>query len=154
MANNDNLISYEYIRGLVEGEGCFTFSSNLRKNKLGEKIKIKIPAFSIEMHERDEQLLNLVKNKLKLSNRVYNYKNIGKDRIERGRRAVLIVREFGTLKNIIIPLFYKKLKGHKNKQFFEWLENIGKYPEVPKSFKLLYQLHKCGFYDKNPRFLD
>lgn len=154
MTNNDDFISNEYIRGLVEGEGCLTFSSSYKKDKLGRKIKMKIPAFAIGMHERDEQLLNLVKGKMRLSNRVYNYKNIGSDHIKRGRKAFLIVREFGALKNIIIPFFYKRLKGHKGKQFLEWLENIGKDPEVPKSYKLLHQLHKCGFYDKNPKFLD
>lgn len=146
-------ISYDYIRGLVEGEGCFTFCGS-HTTRAGEKIKIKIPAFAISMHERDEYLLNLVKNKLKLSNKVYNYRNTAHDHIIRGRRAVLIVRDIGALKNVIVPLFYKKLIGNKRGQFEEWINKIGADPDVPKLYKILYQLYNCDFYDNNYKNYD
>jgi hypothetical protein len=62
-------ISYDYIRGLVDGEGCFTFCS-IKSNGL----KKQLPAFVISMSERDEKLIGLVKEKLKLRNRIYKYK--------------------------------------------------------------------------------
>lgn len=138
-----SVISYEYIRGLVEGEGCFTFStSNGRK----------IPSFSISMHERDEELLKLVRDTLKLKNRVYNYESYNGDGYKRGRKAMLIVREVGSLKNIIVPLFYKRLIGNKGIQFEDWVRKIGEDPMVPSKFKIIHSIYIGGFYDKNPKF--
>ncbi|MBI2623286.1 MAG: hypothetical protein HYW65_01800 [Candidatus Liptonbacteria bacterium] len=136
-------LSYEYIRGVVEGEGCFTFSkSNGRK----------IPAFAIRMHIRDKSLICAIRDTLGLRNKVYVYDYQAKDRIERAPQATLIVREFGQLKNIIVPFFYKRLRGNKRNQFELWLEKIGNDPSVPESFKFIYKIYKAGFYDKNPKF--
>ena len=66
----------------------------------------------------------------------------------------MIVREFGQLKNIIVPFFYKRLKGNKGKQFEQWLEKIGSDPDVSETFKFIYKIYKAGFYDKNPKYLD
>ncbi len=145
-------LSYEYIRGLVEGEGCFTFTTTKRKMSNGTIEKFKIPAFAIAMHERDQELLHIMRDTLGLKNRVYNYKSFNKDGYKHGRRAFLIVREFGQLKNIIVPFFYKRLKGNKGKQFEQWLENIGNDPAVPETFKFIYKIYRAGFYDRNPRF--
>lgn len=139
-------LSYEYIRGLVDGEGCFTFYPRTQKLANGGVKKEKIPAFVIAMHERDEELLRMMRNTLKLRNSIYIYNSYQGDGHKRGRKAVLVVREFGQLKNIIIPLFYDKLNGYKKIQFIDWLEKIGNSPDVPKSYKLFYKLHKCGFY--------
>lgn len=149
--NQKNKLSYEYIRGLVEGEGCFSFSTRTQKITSGYILKARIPTFEISMHERDQELITMIRDTLNLTNKIYNYKSNG---LGGGRKAVLIVREFGSLKNIIIPFFYKKLKGYKGKQFNEWLEKINNDTTVPKSYKLLYRLHKSGFYDRNLKFLD
>ena len=146
-------LSYEYIRGLVEGEGCFTFSTIPKRLPDGKIKRVRIPAFSIAMHKRDEDLLRMVRVTLDLQNSIYRNTHTGKDGTTR-HKVILIVRDFGQLKNIIIPLFYKKLKGNKGKQFMEWLEKIGNDPTVSESYRLLYRLHKCGFYDKNPKFND
>mgnify|MGYP001577791813 CR=1 FL=1 len=153
-ARTDEKLSYEYIRGLIEGEGSFTFSTTPVKLPNGRILRKKYPAFAIGMHERDEKLLYMVKNTLGLKNRIYNYKDFHKDGYKRGRKVVLIVREFGQLKNIIIPFFYKRLKGNKGRQFEEWLEKIGTDPEVSESFKFIHKIYKAGFYDKNPKFLN
>jgi len=138
-------INWDYIRGLVEGEGCFTFSP------VGYKQRI--PSFQLRMHVRDKFLLEKIRDFLGLKNKVYTYHYPGKDNAKRGPQVVLIVREFGSLKNIIIPLFYENLIGHKSIQFNEWLEKIGNDPNVPKSYKLLYRLHKSGFYSRDSRFV-
>lgn len=138
-------ISWDYIRGLVDGEGSFTFSSAGRGRKT--------PAFQIRMHIRDKLLLEKVRDFLGLKNKIYTYHYPGKDGAKRGPQAVLIVREFGNLKNIIIPLFYGNLIGYKSIQFKEWLEKIGSDPNVPKSYKLLYRLHKSGFCLRDSRFM-
>lgn len=140
-------LSYEYIRGLVDGEGTFTFSTS-------HKLHRKVPAFAIKMHIRDKELLEMVRDTMGLKNRVYEYNHQGKDGSIKGPQAMLIVREFGQLKNIIIPFFYKKLKGNKGKQFIQWLEKIGTDPYIPETYKFIHKIYKAGFYDKNPKFYD
>ncbi len=151
-------ISNEYIRGLVEGEGSFTFHTS-RKNSDGARYKL--PAFVISMNIRDKTLLEAVRNKLGLKNKIYyripqiNIKNpkTGNTYLS-GRQAILAVRDFRQLKDIIIPFFYKKLKGYKGTQFAEWLEKIGNEHGVSDRFKSLYRLYKFGVYDKNPKFTE
>ncbi len=137
-------LSYEYIRGLAEGEGTFTFC------KSGQR---KIPAFTIKMHVRDKALLEMVRDSLGIKNRVYQYNHQKNDGFIRGPQAMLIVREIGNLKDVIIPLFAGKLAGNKGKQFDAWIEKMWEDQDVPRSYKLIYKIYKSGFYDKNPRFL-
>lgn len=148
----NNNISYEYVRGLVEGEGSFTFSTSTYIKDT--KLKTKVPAFVLKMHIRDKELIENVRNVLGLRNKIYEYHYPGKDGYKRGPQAILIVREFGQLKNIVIPFFYKRLRGNKAKQFQEWLEKIGSDPGVSKHFKFIYKIYKAGFYDKNPKYID
>ena len=96
----------------------------------------------------------MVRDTLGLKNKVYEYNHQGRDGIKRGPRAMLIVREIGNIKNIVVPLFYGKLRGNKGKQFEEWLKKIGGDPAVPESYKLVYKLCISGYYDKNPKFTD
>ena len=151
-------ISNEYIRGLIEGEGSFTFHTG-SKNKNGRKHKI--PAFVISLHIRDKNLLEAIKNKLELKNRLnYRTPRIAIQNIKNGnkylseRQVILSVRDFKQLKDIIIPFFYKKLKGHKGIQFIEWLEKIGSDPDISDRFKSLYRLYKWGMYDKLSKFTE
>ncbi len=60
----------------------------------------------------------------------------------------LIVRDYITLKEKVVPFFYGKLYGHKGLQFYEWLDRIGD-ENVPYPYKLINRLYKRGFYDKN-----
>ncbi len=137
-------LSYEYIRGLTEGEGTFTFCNSGHR---------KIPAFTIKMHVRDKKLLEAVRDVLGLKNKVYQYHYPGNDGSARGPQAMLIVREIGNLKDVIIPLFAKKLAGNKGKQFDAWIEKIWEDPDVPRAYKLIYKIYKSGFYDRNPKFI-
>ena len=145
-------ISYEYIRGLIEGEGCFSFCTFGKEVMVsdGRTGKMKLPAFIISMHERDIELLRSVRNKLKLRNSVYHHKEYKRnDGYKHGRMSTLIVRDFGQLRNIIIPLFYKKLIGNKALQFENWVNLIDYDPFIPERYKILSMLLKSGFYDKN-----
>lgn len=148
---NEKALSYEYIRGLVTGEGCFSFHTGWRR-KNGRKCKM--PTFYIGMHERDENLLKIVRDTLGLKNPIYNHKAWRGDGHQRGRMASLVVRDFEQLKDIIIPFFYKKLKGYKALQFIDWLEKIGSDPDVSDRYKSLYRLYKWGIYDENPKFTE
>ena len=145
-------LSPDYIRGLIDGEGCFTFFTNL-------KLGIKMPAFVLRMHARDKELIESVKYSLGLRNKIYEYHYpydypAKRNRVNRGPQAVLIVREMDQLKNIIVPFFYKRLYGHKGKQFLEWVEKIGSDSEVPERFKFIHKLYKIGYYEKNSKKFD
>ncbi len=65
--------------------------------------------------------------------------------------SILVVRDFGQIKNIIIPLFYKKLIGYKAKQFENWISEMGYNPDVQDRFKLITKIYNNGFYEKNFR---
>ncbi|TSC59765.1 MAG: hypothetical protein LiPW15_785 [Parcubacteria group bacterium LiPW_15] len=146
-------ISHDYIRGLVDGEGCFTFCTTKYITASGKTVIKKIPTFSIAMNERDLPLILAVRDGLGLKNKIYtNKNNHHRDGYKRGKLSMLIVREFGNLKNVVVPFFYKKLHGYKGTQFSDWLEAIGNDPDVPESFKFIYKIYKAGFYDKNPKF--
>lgn len=146
-------ISKEYIRGLIDGEGCFTFYPAKRKCH-GKILNTRIPTFTLRMHIRDTELIKMVKNKLGIKSKIYVFKSWNKDGYNRGDQAAIIVRGFGELKNLIVPVFYNKLRGYKGVQFITWLEKIGSDPRVPDYYKLLYRLHKCGYFDKVSKTLD
>jgi len=151
-------ISNEYIRGLVEGEGSFTFSTTRKKV---DGTRYKLPAFVISLHIRDKHLLQMIRDKLGLKSKIYykipmvniqNAKTGVKYLSE--RQAILVVRDFQQLKDIIIPFFYKRLRGYKSVQFIEWLEKIGSDSEISDRFKSLYRLYKWEMYDKLPKFTE
>jgi len=147
MAILNDKLSYEYVRGLVEGKGSFSFCSIGWK---GEKNRRKLPAFILSMSKQDKELMEKVKNTLGLRNKVYEYApRKAKDSYNRQGMCILIIRDVGQLKNKIVPLFYKKLRGNKGKQFELWLEKIGNDPNVPDSYKFIYRLYKSGFYEKD-----
>ena len=145
------LLSEEYIRGLIEGEGCFTFEPKIGR----KKEKVRVPVFAIGMHERDQELLRLVRTSMKLpkinSNTVYvngpyNYNGCKNN----GKIAKLIVRDYLSLKEVIVPFFYGKLRGHKGIQFREWIEKIGD-KNVPYPYRHIFNLHKKGYWgNPNP----
>lgn len=146
-------INYDYIRGLVAGEGCFSFCSIPVLGKNGNRLKI--PAFILQMSQQDRNLVYLVKDKMGLRNRIYEYKpRPRKDPYNRQGMVMLIVRDFGQIKNIVVPFFYKKLIGFKAKQFEDWLENIGNDPDIQENYRFIYKIYKAGFYDKNPKYWD
>src|SRR3989344_3282304 len=150
-------ISFEYIRGLVDGEGSFSFCNiPVTKSHEGQVKKFLLPAFILSMHARDKDLLMLVKNKLKLKNRIYEYRStplhMYNKSYKRGNKAILIVRDFPALKNVIVPLFYGKLQGYKRIQFHEWLERIGSDTMVVPKYKLIYRLHKNNYFVNNPKY--
>lgn len=131
----------DYIRGLTEGEGTFTFSTNTSKKR-------RVPAFCIKMHARDKKLLELVRDSLGLKNKVYEYEQSRSDGVKRSRQVFLIIRDIGSIKNVIVPLFYKNLIGNKGKQFEDWIRRIGNDPWIPERFKFIYKLYKSGFYER------
>ena len=147
-------LSLEYIRGLVAGEGCFSFHTAPSAKEPGRKIRI--PVFVISMSQQDNDLILLLKESMGLKGGLYSYgpRKNKKDNYNRQGMTTLMVRDLGQLKNIIVPLFHRKLIGYKAKQFSDWIEKIGSDPAVPGRYKLIHKLYTSGFYDKNPDFLE
>src|SRR3989338_3083052 len=104
------------------------------------------------MASRDKELLEMIREALGKKNRVYIYNHKKKDGSKRLPQAMLIIREMGSLKNVIVPLFYKKLKGDKSRQFEEWISKIESDTFVPKLYKLIPILYRSGFYEKINKF--
>jgi hypothetical protein len=138
-------ITYDYIRGFVQATGTFAFTTS---SNLGALKPRRIPSFQLRMPAEDEELLQAIKNKLQLKNKIYIYHYPGKDKANRKPVAILIIRELGSLKNIIIPLFYDRLIGARAEQFSEWLERVETDPFVPESYKLLHRLYKSGYFKR------
>jgi hypothetical protein len=145
-------LTYDHIRGLIDGGGCFTFHTvpNSRGNIVK---KAKIPAFVLIMHERNAPLMGAIKDFLNIDKDLYHYGPRRKDGYNRGGIIKLSVRDLGTLKNTIIPLFYNNLIGYKNQQFEAWLNKMGTDPDVPEQYRLLYRLHRTGYFERNPKFM-
>lgn len=131
-------LTKDFIIGLVVGEGTFCFTTT--GNRLFEKTR-KVPAFQLRMHVRDLALVTAVRDTLKLETKVYQYTH------NKRHYAMLIVRNIGDIKNIIIPFFYKHLRGYKEYQFNRWLEDFNK-PGVADCYKFIYRLYKNGYYDR------
>jgi len=107
-------LPFDYIRGLAEGEGTFTFSTRQKKLSNDVVLKEKTPSFCI-MNERDEELLKSIRDTLGLKNRVYNCRHSAKS-IGKGRMVMLIVRDFPQIKTII-PFFMGSCMGIKENNF-------------------------------------
>lgn len=146
-------LTNEFIRGLVVGEGCFTFHTTGTKVIGKEITRWKMPAFVLSMHVRDRDLINAVADRLGVEDMVYWHKSSNKDGVKRGDKATLAVRKISSLKDIIVPFFYKKLSGYKADQFEEWIENIGNDPNVRESYKIIYRLYKSGYWDKKENYI-
>ncbi len=134
-------VSNEYLRGVVEGEGCFTLCTHGT---------IKVPTFALQMHERDKELLLTLSNRLRLHGSLYEIAANNRGGISRGPAVRIMVRDAPTIQHILIPFFYKKLHGYKGRQFEKWIEQMGSDPAISKSFKAIYLLYISGYYDTNP----
>ncbi len=148
-------LSYDYIRGLVERDGCFSFSTiPTMVFRDGDFAKKKLPSFMLQMSGQNRSLIELVKETLGLKNRIYEYKRKSKKDNNNHSMVILNVRDFGQIKNIVVPFFYKKLRGDKAKQFEDWIYKIGNDPDVEEKYRLICKIYKEGFYERNPKFIN
>ncbi len=153
MPGNVRKISWEYVRGLVDGEGCFTFC-NTPKRIDGTSTKVRLPTFTLAMSAQDEELMGLIRDRLGLKNKIYSY-SPRNNRFSQNRQGmcILIVRDFPQLKNVIVPLFLNKLHGNKGRQLKSWLKQMKEDSSVPAKYKLLEIWSRPGgFYEKNDIF--
>ncbi len=137
------MLSKEFVLGLIQAQGSFTFCSVPAETAAGI-VKLKVPAFILSMTHADRELLIEVASSLGLKNKVYAYPSK-----RTPGSAILIVRDLGQLKNVLVPLLRGRLMGEKKAQFEEWILNMSSDPDVPERFRIIPQLtKKGGFYDK------
>lgn len=110
-------LPHDYIAGLVDGEGCFSFRpyNEVKRHRKGAPVYFRWQAeFVIGLRADDWQLLELVRD------------SIGCGTVTGSRGAVRYsVQGINKLRNIIVPLFIKHpLHGKKQKDFELWSRAI------------------------------
>ena len=124
------LLTKEFITGLIVGEGTFYWTSDRSTAK-------KIPVFALRFHIRDFDLLLNVKYSLGLKERVYEYNHGGR------HYAFLIVRSFEGLRRLIEDI-YPLLSGYKKIQFIEWFQKFNHENMRPQD-RAVYNIFKLRF---------
>lgn len=100
-----SLPSLDFIAGLVVKDGSFLWVK--QKQYL-------VPVFQIKIPIKEINLLELIKEKLCLSEKIHRYNY--QDRAF----GLLLVRKRSSIENIIIPAFDGRLLGVKKEQFELW----------------------------------
>jgi hypothetical protein len=118
LSNFDHKLSHDFIAGLIVGEGTFYWT----KSGSG-----RVPAFAIRLHVRDKELITAVRDSLGLRERIYEYTHNNRHYV------MLIVRNIGSLKNVIIPIIYPRLAGYKRLQFLRWFREFFS-PDIAPAF--------------------
>ncbi len=102
-------ISLDFIAGLIAGEGAFMW---IKQN--GQET----PVFQLKMHADERSLFELIKNKLGLKEKIYEYTH------QNRHYVLLLVRKRKVIEEIIIPVFDQRLFGLKKIQFEEWRDKF------------------------------
>jgi hypothetical protein len=104
--NQQERLDASWIVGFTDGEGCFHISINkISKMSLGWQV---LPEFRIVQHEKDEQVLERIKNYFGFGNVVINRTD------NHGTRKEFRVRGMDNLKKIVD--FFKKYNLNTSKQ--------------------------------------
>lgn len=100
-----HLPSLDFIAGILSIEGSFMW---IRQNKS------EIPVFQLKMQPTEKSLLELIRLKLGLKEKIYEYNH------QKRSYVLLLVRKRSTIENVIIPVFEGRLLGNKMVQFEDW----------------------------------
>ena len=110
--NQQERLDNEWIAGFVDGEGCFHVAIN-KQPKMRQKLQV-LPEFRVVQHERDEAILNQMKNTFGCGNVVVNH----------GERKELRVRGLENLNRIVAFFNKHELKTTKRENFKIFAEVI------------------------------
>lgn len=139
-AKHSNLkeVYSDIIIDLFNKRGIYSFSTQ-------GIYKYKVPYFCIKMKKEDIYNLKLIKRELKLKSKIYTYEPArGKDGYTRSATSMLIIRDIGELKDIIIPKSTSVLVGEKRSKFLKWLKQIRSGESVPSGYKLMASMFKIS----------
>ena len=115
------LPSLDFIAGLIAAEGIFMQIK--QKNQT-------IHVFQLKMHTVEYELLEQIKQRLGLKEKIHRYSHQNREYV------LLLVRKRASIENSIIPVFTGRLFGKKKQQFDLWVTT---YNENKKFFK--YRQH-------------
>ena len=101
----NELPSLDFIAGLIVGEGSFMW---IKQNGT------EIPVFQLKMHATERPLFDLLKTKMGLKEKIYEYTH------QERHYVLLLIRKRSVIENIIIPVFDGRLFGNKKIQFENW----------------------------------
>lgn len=100
------LLSLDFIAGIIAVTGSFLWAN--RNNEL-------IPVFQIKMQATHKDLVTLVRDSLKLKEKVYEYKH--QDR----KYVLLLIRKRSTIEHKLVPAIDGRLYGQAQVKFELWL---------------------------------
>lgn len=102
---NDNLPSYDFIAGLLTSTGSFLWV----KQKNSE-----VPVFQLKMQSGDHDLLQLIKTKLEIKEKIHQYTH------QNRQYSLILIRSRRTIETVLIPILDGRLFGQKRVQFDLW----------------------------------
>ncbi len=115
------LPSLDFIAGLVNKCGVFMWVK--QKNT-------EIPVFQIKLEAEELPLLEMIKSKLELKEKIYQYTQKGKPYV------LLLVRKRSAIQTVLIPTFDGRFWGKKKIQFEEWKNKF-----FEKRLDFVYKYH-------------
>lgn len=98
-------LSLDFIAGLIAGEGAFMW---IKQN--GNEVAV----FQLKMHADEKPLFQLIKLRLGLKEKIYEYTH------QNRHYVLLLIRKRRVIEDIIIPTFDQRLFGLKRDQFEVW----------------------------------
>lgn len=119
---NEPIPSYDFIAGFLTATGSF----NWVKQKNSE-----VPVFQLKTKIDDLELLELIKAKLEVKEKVHTYTH------QNRQYALLLIRSRKTIETVLIPILDGRLFGQKKIQFDLWQK---KYFERKLDF--IYKRHQ------------
>ncbi|MBI2443683.1 MAG: LAGLIDADG family homing endonuclease [Candidatus Magasanikbacteria bacterium] len=104
-------ISLNFIAGIISVVGSFLWV------RQGKQV---LPVFQLKMQAENKQLLEIIKARLGLPEKIYQYAH------QNRHYALLLVRKRSSLEKLIIPTLKNKLYGPKQAQFNRWMDKFTK----------------------------
>src|SRR3989344_343524 len=99
----------------------FTFHTNRTVFNGELKQRMMVPTLVIVKRETEQRVLENIRDWFGLKNRIYLHTPYRKDGLQRKPRAILMIRDFVSLKNRLAPFLYKNLRGRKAEEFRRWI---------------------------------
>ena len=115
-------LTLDFIAGLITGNGSFLW---IIQNTTQE-----IPVFQLKMPIEDLYILEAIKAKLNLKEKIHSYSH--QDR----HYAILLIRKRSTIENKLIPALEERLWGTKKQHFDAWKKKL-----FENKFKYIYKQH-------------
>ncbi len=116
------LPSLDFVAGVIATSGSFLW---IKQNKT------KIPVFQIKTHISDAPLIELIKTKLGLTEKIYRYTHSNRNYV------LLLIRSKETIKKNLFPTLNGRLYGKRKDLFKKWKKEVLNLKSMDKKIKLI-----------------